>query len=52
MRCAASEPGAPDLRLPAESLVRLVYGRLDPAHTPVAADSTGLDDLRGLFPGF
>ena len=49
---AASEPGAPDLRLPAESLVRLVYGRLDPAHTPVAADSAGLDDLRGLFPGF
>jgi uncharacterized protein (TIGR03083 family) len=49
---AASEPGAPDLRLPAESLVRLIYGRLDPAHTPVAADSAGLDDLRGLFPGF
>jgi uncharacterized protein (TIGR03083 family) len=49
---AAREQGAPDLRLPAESLVRLVYGRLDPAHTPVAADGTGLDDLRGLFPGF
>ncbi len=29
------EPGqAPDLELPAEALCRLVYGRLDPDHTP------------------
>jgi uncharacterized protein (TIGR03083 family) len=43
------------LRLPAEALVRLVYGRLDAAHTPDAvqldAESTTLDDLRGAFPG-
>ncbi len=43
------------LRLPAEALVRLVYGRLDPAHTPpLALDSTGIDleQLRSIFPGF
>lgn len=42
-----------DLRLPAEALVRLVYGRLDPAHMP--DDITGsehLDALRTTFPGF
>ncbi len=41
------------LRLPAEAFVRLVYGRLDPAHTP-AVEATGvdLDDLRRIFPGF
>jgi uncharacterized protein (TIGR03083 family) len=49
---ATSEQGPPELRLPAEALVRLVYGRLDPAHTPVAADSADVDELRGLFPGF
>ena len=49
---SAGEEGLLELRLPAESLVRLVYGRLDPDHTPVAADSAGLDELRALFPGF
>ncbi len=41
------------LRLPAEALVRLVYGRLDEAHTPagVAGDSR-LPALRAVFPGF
>jgi hypothetical protein len=51
----ASEPSerAPDLRLPAEALVRLVYGRLDPAHTPaVETEGTQLDELRQVFPGF
>lgn len=44
---------APDLRMPAEALVRLVYGRLDPGHTPpVETTGTGLDELRKLFPGF
>jgi uncharacterized protein (TIGR03083 family) len=44
---------APQLRLPAEALVRLVYGRLDAAHTPpVDADGVDLAELRGLFPGF
>jgi uncharacterized protein (TIGR03083 family) len=45
---------AATLRLPAEALIRLVYGRLDPDHTPaaVAADGVDLDTLRGVFPGF
>lgn len=43
----------PEVRLPAEALVRLVYGRLDPAHTPpVETRDAGLDDLRKMFPGF
>jgi uncharacterized protein (TIGR03083 family) len=43
----------PVLRLPAESFVRLVYGRLDPAHTPtpVHADPDLLNTLRSTFPG-
>jgi uncharacterized protein (TIGR03083 family) len=41
------------LTLPAEAFVRLVYGRLDPAHTPpVQADGVRLEDLRAAFPGF
>jgi uncharacterized protein (TIGR03083 family) len=47
------EEGLPELRLPAEAFVRLVYGRLGPAHTPpVEADGVDLDELRQLFPGF
>ena len=43
----------PELRLPAEAFVRLVYGRLGPHHTPpVEADGVDLDELRHLFPGF
>ena len=43
----------PDLVLPAEALIRLVYGRLDPAHTSaVSAIPTLLDELRTAFPGF
>ena len=46
------EDGLPELRLPAEAFVRLVYGRLGPAHTPpVEADGVDLDELRQLFPG-
>lgn len=39
---------------PAEAVVRLVYGRLDPAHTPAGVQATGisLDELRSIFPGF
>ncbi|WP_256790246.1 maleylpyruvate isomerase N-terminal domain-containing protein [Frankia sp. AvcI1] len=41
------------LSLPAEAFVRLVYGRLDPAHTPpLAADGVDVDLLRVAFPGF
>jgi uncharacterized protein (TIGR03083 family) len=43
----------PDLDLPAEALIRLVYGRLDPDHTPdgVVAPEGVLDLLRRTFPG-
>jgi len=43
------------LRLPAEALLRLVYGRLDRAHTPplqLDSPTVTLDDLRSIFPGF
>jgi uncharacterized protein (TIGR03083 family) len=50
---ADGEENLPELRLPTEALVRLVYGRLDPAHTPPAdASGVDLDDLRQVFPGF
>lgn len=45
--------GSADLQLPAEALVRLVFGRLDPEHTP--AGVTGVEllpSLRTVFPGF
>ncbi len=40
--------------MPAEALLRLAYGRLDPAHTPatVSGDPEVLDKLRAIFPGF
>ncbi len=46
-------PGLSELRLPAEAFVRLVYGRMDEAHTP-AVESAGveLDELRQIFPGY
>jgi hypothetical protein len=40
-----------DLELPTEALVRLVYGRLDPAHTPPFRGDMDLDELRQVFPG-
>jgi uncharacterized protein (TIGR03083 family) len=33
---SAEPEGEPDLSMPAESLIRLVYGRLDPDHTPTS----------------
>jgi len=42
------------MRLPAEAFLRLVYGRLDPNHTPpleLDAGDLTLDDLRAIFPG-
>ncbi|MCU1467185.1 MAG: hypothetical protein JWM72_3113 [Actinomycetia bacterium] len=42
---------APDLELPAEAFIRLVYGRLDPDHTPSVRGSADLDELRRMFPG-
>jgi uncharacterized protein (TIGR03083 family) len=50
---AGEDTELPELQLPAEALVRLVYGRLDPAHTPpVETRGVDLDELRRLFPGF
>jgi hypothetical protein len=41
-----------DLRLPAEAFLRLVYGRLDPEHTPPGVgENDHLDVLRPVFPG-
>jgi uncharacterized protein (TIGR03083 family) len=51
---APASPGAsPDLTMPAEAFVRLVYGRLDPDHTPTAVtgDDDALNQLRAVFPG-
>jgi uncharacterized protein (TIGR03083 family) len=49
----AGEPGQPpDLVLPAEAFCRLVYGRLDPSHTPpFRGDAALLAALRAVFPG-
>jgi len=45
--------GDATLALPAEALLRLVYGRLDEGHTPaLEGDPAVLDDLRRVFPGF
>jgi uncharacterized protein (TIGR03083 family) len=46
--------GASEISMPAEALLRLSYGRLDPEHTPaqVRADPADLDRLRKIFPGF
>jgi uncharacterized protein (TIGR03083 family) len=43
----------PDLAMPAEAFIRLVYGRLDPAHTPgaITGDRGALAQLRQVFPG-
>lgn len=42
-----------ELRLPAEAFLRLIYGRLDPDHTPPAdVGAVDLDQLRATFPGF
>jgi uncharacterized protein (TIGR03083 family) len=50
---AGEDAELPELRLPAEALVRLVYGRLDPGHTPpVETRGVDLDELRRMFPGF
>jgi uncharacterized protein (TIGR03083 family) len=40
------------LRMPAEAFLRLVYGRLDPEHTPpIESENVDLDTLRRVFPG-
>jgi uncharacterized protein (TIGR03083 family) len=48
----ADDSSPASLSLPAEALIRLVYGRLDEAHTPALdADGVDLSDLRATFPG-
>jgi uncharacterized protein (TIGR03083 family) len=51
--CVADEGAAtPDVTLPAEAWIRLVYGRLDPEHTPpFTGDPSALESLRKAFPG-
>jgi uncharacterized protein (TIGR03083 family) len=41
------------LRIPAEAFLRLIYGRLDPEHTPPVelTGSNNLNELRHIFPG-
>ena len=46
-----SNRDVPNLLIPAEAFVRLVYGRLDPAHTPAVRGDADLDELRRAFPG-
>lgn len=50
----ADDGSVPQVTMPAESLLRLSYGRLDAAHTPAAVtgDAEVLDKLRAIFPGF
>jgi len=49
---AATGSAEAGLELPAEALIRLVYGRLDPDHTPpLKAEGIDLDLLRRIFPG-
>ena len=48
------EGAVPQVTMPAEALLRLSYGRLDPDHTPasVSGDDDVLGKLRLIFPGF
>jgi uncharacterized protein (TIGR03083 family) len=50
----ADADAAPHVTMPAEALLRLSYGRLDPDHTAssVQGDADTLDKLRAIFPGF
>ena len=51
---AAGDESVPHVAMPAEALLRLSYGRMDPEHTPasVTGDPEVLDKLRAMFPGF
>lgn len=53
LRPSLDDTAAPTLTMPTEAFVRLVYGRLDPEHTPAAVSAVGvdLDRLRASFPG-
>jgi uncharacterized protein (TIGR03083 family) len=50
---SADDSQPPAVEMPAEAFIRLVYGRLDPDHTPAGVEEgPELDRLRTLFPGF
>jgi uncharacterized protein (TIGR03083 family) len=51
---AAADGVVPHVAMPAEALLRMSYGRMDPDHTPasVSGDPEVLDKLRAMFPGF
>ncbi|MGA3351861.1 MAG: maleylpyruvate isomerase family mycothiol-dependent enzyme [Acidimicrobiales bacterium] len=52
LTASGPDAGEAGLSLPAEAFVRLLYGRLDPAHTPVLeVRGIDLDELRRVFPG-
>jgi uncharacterized protein (TIGR03083 family) len=44
--------GDADLELPAEALVRLIYGRLDVEHTPDSVRGEAVGFVRSVYPGF
>jgi uncharacterized protein (TIGR03083 family) len=53
LELTAAATGSPDLELSSDALIRLVYGRLDPDHSPILEVGTAeLDELRRAFPGF
>jgi uncharacterized protein (TIGR03083 family) len=52
LRPAIIGDGPATLTLPAEALVRLVYGRLDAEHTPSDVQGAEIERLRAVFPGF
>lgn len=52
-RLAEPAQAEASIELPAEALVRLLYGRLDEEHAPsnIESSGVGLDQLRRAFPG-
>jgi uncharacterized protein (TIGR03083 family) len=48
---ATSSPSTSGVEIPAEAFTRLIYGRLDPDHTPSGYYGDALDTLRRVFPG-
>ena len=49
---AADAAAAGAIEMPSEAFIRLIYGRLDPDHTPAGVGGSDVDQLRKMFPGF
>jgi uncharacterized protein (TIGR03083 family) len=47
----AAEAEVPDAEMPAEAFARLIYGRLDPEHSPPLTAAATVAVLRDVFPG-